>query len=269
MKLVEKGKLNLDAPIIKYLPWFHTANKELSDKITIRMLLNNTSGLYPSKATPAYDLPEAAVLTITQPTEYGTVYSLTELSVIAKICRDNNLLLHIDGARIFNALVALNCSLKDLVKASGVDVLTMGGTKSGLMFGEAVIFFNPKRFKNSKYNHKRSMQLASKNRFIATQFIELFREELWKEIASHTNDLGKYFEQELIKIDKSVIAQPVQTNMAFVKMKQELFDKLIPIASFYRWDSDMEEARFAFSFSNTKRDIECFLKGYIKAIKEK
>jgi len=211
--------------------------------------------------------PRASVLSITQPTEYGTIYNLKELKAISDHCKAHNILLHIDGARIFNALTALNCSPGRFVRICGVDVLTLGGTKSGLMFGEAVIFFQSERFRNLKYNHKRSMQLASKNRFISVQFSELFKEELWKEIANHTNELAKHFEQELIKIDLSLVAYPVETNMVFMKMKQELFDKLKPFTKFYNWNIEREESRFAFSFSNTKKEITNFFKEYKRAAK--
>jgi threonine aldolase len=212
-------------------------------------------------------LPPISVLTITQPTEYGTVYDLKELKIIAKHCRENNILLHVDGARLFNALVALNCSLADFIKISGADVLTLGGTKSGLMFGEAVLFFKSKRFKNLHYNHKRSLQLASKNRFIAAQFTELLKDGLWRKIATHTNGLAKYFEQELIKTDNTKPAYPVETNMVFMKMKQKQFDKLNSSMNFYSWDYQQEEVRFAFSFSNTRKDVEGFFKEYRKIMK--
>ncbi|MDP4261692.1 MAG: aminotransferase class I/II-fold pyridoxal phosphate-dependent enzyme [Bacteroidota bacterium] len=212
-------------------------------------------------------LPPASVLTITQPTEYGTIYDRKELKIIAKHCRQNNILLHVDGARLFNALAAMNCSLADFVKISGADALTLGGTKSGLLFGEAVVFFNSKRFKNLHYHHKRSMQLASKNRFIAVQFSELLKDGLWKKIATHTNNLASYFKQELMKTGNAEIAYPVETNMVFMKMGQTQFDKLKSSAHFYRWDFQQEEVRFAFSFSNTKKEINSFFKEYRKAIK--
>ncbi len=227
--------------------------KSINSKIVPEELLRK-----PKKINDAH-LPKPAVLTITQPTEYGTVYSLAELKEIAKLCKENNILIHVDGARICNALVAMNCTFKDFIKISGVDVLTFGGTKAGLMFGEAVIFFNSKRFKNLHYNHKRSMQLASKNRFVAVQFYELFQNELWKNLAKHTNNLAQYFEQEITRIDKSIIDYPVETNVVFMKMKSELFEKLRSIASFYMWDIEMEEARCVFSFSNTKKEIDLFI----------
>jgi len=211
-------------------------------------------------------LPPAAILTITQPTEYGTIYDLNELNIISNHCKENNILLHVDGARLFNALAAMNCSLADFVKICRPDALSLGGTKSGLMFGEAVVFFNNGRFRNLNYNHKRSMQLASKNRFIAAQFIELLKDGLWKEIATHTNNLAKYFERELAKTGKAETAYPVETNMVFIKMGQTPFDQLKTSVRFYRWDIQREEVRFAFSFSNTIGDINSFFKEYKKVM---
>lgn len=211
--------------------------------------------------------PQPAALSITQPTEYGTIYSVNELKEIAKHCKANNILLHIDGARIFNALVAMDCSFSDLIKISGVDVLTMGGTKAGLMFGEAVLFFDNGRFRNLKYIHKRSMQLASKNRFIAAQFIEILKDNLWKEVAGYTNALAKYFEQQVASIDQRKIAYPVETNMVFMKMDAALFEKLKSVANFYRWKDEDDEVRFVFSLNNTRDDIDVFFKKYKGIIK--
>ena len=221
------------------------------------------------KRTNDLHRPTPAVLTITQPTEYGTIYNLNELKEIAKICKEHHILLHVDGARIFNALAAMKCSFVEFIKVSGADVLTVGGTKSGLMFGEAVLFLKSKRFKDIKYNHKRSMQLASKNRYIAVQFYELLQNELWKKIANYSNELAQYFRDELIKIDSSVIAYSVETNTVFMKMKLKTFEKLKASANFYMWDKRKEEARFVFSFGNTKMEIDRFFKFYKNAVREK
>ena len=204
--------------------------------------------------------PRATVLTITQPTEYGTIYTAKELKAIAKHCKENNVLLHIDGARLFNALAAMGWSLADFIKISKADVLTLGGTKSGLMFGEAVIFFNSKRFQSLEYNHKRSMQLASKNRFIAVQFSALLKDGLWKKIATHTNALAKYFEEELNSTGNTAIAYLVQTNVVFLRMNKNDFEKLRATVNLYRWDDELDEVRFVFSFSNTEKDVEALVK---------
>ncbi|MBS1598831.1 MAG: aminotransferase class V-fold PLP-dependent enzyme [Bacteroidetes bacterium] len=211
--------------------------------------------------------PFPSTLTISQPTEHGTIYNIQELKQISKLCKQHRLLLHIDGARIFNALSAMNCSLSDFIKLSSVDALTIGGTKSGLMFGEAVVFFKNHRFKNLRYNHKRSMQLASKNRFIAVQFEELLKKEFWKTIAAYTNGLAKYFEQQIKKTGASQIVYTVETNTVFLYMKKDLFLKLKSTAEFYLWDEQLEIARFVFSFSNTRKEIDNFLIEYKRILR--
>ena len=209
-------------------------------------------------------LPIPAVVTISQPTEYGTVYSADELKKIAEICRQHHVLLHIDGARIFNALAAMKCSLSEFIKLSKADLLTLGGTKAGLLFGEAVIFFNSNRFKHLAFNHKRSMQLASKNRFIAAQFSALLSNDLWKENAAFTNDLASYFEKGVLETPGAEIIYPVETNSVFMKMRPSVYKQLQKTAHFYLWDENREMVRLIFSINNTKKEIDLFLKAYRK-----
>ena len=225
----------------------------------LQQQLNRTNGIH---------LPVPAVVTISQPTEYGTVYSADELKKISRLCKQHNVLLHIDGARIFNALDVMNCTPAEFIKLSGVDLLTLGGTKAGLLFGEAVIFFKSSRFKHLAYHHKRSMQLASKNRFIAAQFSTLFKNDLWKQNAAYTNELAKYFEKGVKKISKAAIVFPVETNAVFMKMTTTLYKYLQNTTHFYRWDEDKQIVRFIFSINNTKKEIDLFLKAYQKGIEK-
>jgi threonine aldolase len=178
---------------------------------------------------------------------------------LKQICTENNLLLHVDGARFFNAAVHLNTSLKQLSADAGVDILTLGGTKSGMMFGEAVIFFNCPVPNANKFMLKRSMQLASKNRFIAVQFAAMLKDELWKEIANHTNRLAAMLEKALSKIPTLEIAYPVETNAVFVKMPRLIFDELQKIATFYHWNEEKNEYRFMFSFNSTADEVTRFI----------
>ncbi|MFD0939193.1 threonine aldolase family protein [Pedobacter boryungensis] len=201
--------------------------------------------------------PQANVVTLTQPTEYGTIYSLEELRAIKAFCVSNGLLLHVDGARFFNAAAALNVSLKEL--SEGVDVLTLGGTKLGMMYGEAVIFFASTLSSSLKFTHKRSMQLASKNRYISVQFQAILREKLWLQLANYTNHLAKCFEKEIKKLNNIQIIYPVQSNVVFLKMSKSLYLKMQSYASFYYWDEQREEARLVFSFSNTLAEIKKFV----------
>jgi threonine aldolase len=203
--------------------------------------------------------PQPKVVSLTQPTECGTVYTVEELKEIKAICTANNMLLHVDGARFYNAAVYLGGSLKQISKDSGVDVLTLGGTKIGMMFGEAVIFFNPSNPNSLKFNLKRSMQLASKNRFIAVQFQKLLQGDLWHDIAKYTNSLAKQFEKEIAAIPAVKVAYPVETNAVFLNMSKSLHEKMQDVASFYYWNEEKSEARLIFSFNNRAEDIKLFI----------
>jgi len=203
--------------------------------------------------------PQPKVVTITQPTEYGTVYTIEELKELKSICIENNMLLHVDGARYFNAAVALNKNLKAMTNDVGVDVLTLGGTKVGMMFGEAVIFFYKNPDHRHKYNLKRSMQLASKNRFISTQFTAILKNDLWKKLAAHTNNLAKEFEKRIAAVPSITVAHPVETNAVFLKMPVAIHEKMQEHVYFYYWNELKEEVRLIFSFDNTIEEIDQFI----------
>lgn len=203
--------------------------------------------------------PQPKVVSITQPTEYGTVYTIDELKAIKAICTENNMLLHADGARYFNAAVYLGTTLKEMTTDVGIDVLTLGGTKAGMMFGEVVIFFNKDQSEGYKYNLKRSMQLASKNRFIAAQFIAMLRDELWQSLAANTNDLAKEFEKRIAAVPQVAVVHPIETNAVFLKMSPALHEKMQQHAHFYYWNDLKEEVRLVFSFDNTVEEIERFI----------
>lgn len=194
--------------------------------------------------------PQPKVIAITQPTEYGTVYTVDEIKAIKAICTANHMLLHVDGARLFNAAAYLNVTLKELITDTGVDILTLGGTKAGMMFGEAVIFFN--QTEGIKYQLKRSMQLASKNRFIAAQFSAIFKNELWKKIAKHTNCMA----QQVAVTPGIRLAYPVETNAVFLKMSRQRYEELNEAVNFYYWNEGREEARLIFAFDQTPQEVE-------------
>ncbi|MBS1527602.1 MAG: aminotransferase class I/II-fold pyridoxal phosphate-dependent enzyme [Bacteroidetes bacterium] len=211
--------------------------------------------------------PQPGVVSITQPTEYGTVYTVDELKAIKALCIENNLLLHADGARYFNAAAHLGLSLKEMTRDAGIDILTLGGTKAGMMFGEAVIFFTRDTSGSRKYNLKRSMQLASKNRFIAAQFTRMLHDDLWLKLAGRTNNLAAEFEKRIANIPGISIAHPVETNAVFLKMSPAIHAKMQQHAYFYYWNDLKEEVRLVFSFDNTLEEIDEFiglLKNYTK-----
>ncbi|MEO6977661.1 MAG: hypothetical protein ABI113_04750, partial [Mucilaginibacter sp.] len=148
---------------------------------------------------------------------------------------------------------------KQISADAGVDILTLGGTKSGLMFGEAVIFFNTNTPGSHKYNLKRSMQLASKNRFIAVQFDALLRDGLWKEIAEHSNNLALKLKTLLSEIPSLEFTQPVETNAVFIKLPASIYNKTQEFSSFYEWNEEKSEYRFMISFNTTEEEIMTFV----------
>ncbi len=210
--------------------------------------------------------PMPGAVSITQPTEYGTVYSKEEIKAIVGICRKYNLKLHIDGARLFNALSAKDWSLDEFIRFSEADAITVGGTKAGLVFGEAVLLFGKTGTAANRVLHKRSMQLASKNRYIAAQFEVLLNKEYWKRNASYTNGLALYFALKMNKLHPGRILYPVETNMVFLKMDVATCQALNQAYRFYRWNEALEETRFCFSFSNTRAEIDSFFEAYQQVI---
>jgi threonine aldolase len=149
------------------------------------------------------------VISITQATEMGTVYSPSDIQKIANFAHDRKMLLHMDGARIANAAVFLNLPFKAFTTDAGVDVLSFGGTKNGMMFGEAICFLKPGLSNDFKYIRKQGMQLASKMRFISAQYIAYFRNDLWKKCASHSNVMAGILYRALQDVKEITITQPV------------------------------------------------------------
>ncbi len=148
------------------------------------------------------------VISITQSTEYGTLYAREEMKALADLAHAHNMYLHVDGARIANAAAALGCTLKELVTDTGVDALSFGGTKNGLMFGEAIVFFKKELGQHAKFYRKQSAQLCSKNRYIAAQFNALLTDDLWLQNAKHANAMAQRLLTEVQKNKKSPSRNP-------------------------------------------------------------
>lgn len=199
--------------------------------------------------------PQARILTITQPTECGTVYSIQELIVLKKICTANGLLLHVDGARYFNALAHLGLAADEVQGSVGFDIMTLGGTKAGLMFGEAVLVFSGKN-PGHRYNLKRSMQLASKQRYIAIQFRALLNQELFSKIAQHSNAMARRFILGINGFRGIALAYPVETNMVFLIMNPAIAECFSEYSSFYFWNKLKNEYSFVFAFDTTPSQVD-------------
>jgi threonine aldolase len=198
------------------------------------------------------------VVSITQATEMGTVYSPQEISELADYAHKRDMLIHMDGARIANAAVYLDLPFKAFTTEAGVDILSFGGTKNGMMFGEAVCFLRPGLSDNFKYIRKQGMQLASKMRFISAQYIAYFRKELWKKLAMHSNSMAQLLFSKVKDLEGIKITQPVQANGVFVILPDEIAKILQERYFFYPWDDNMSEYRWMTSWDTSEDDIEKF-----------
>ena len=199
------------------------------------------------------------VISITQSTEMGTVYTVTEIKELADFAHSKGMLLHMDGARIANAAIFLNQSLKEFTTNAGVDVLSFGGTKNGMMFGEAICFLRPGLSNDFKYIRKQGMHLASKMRFISAQFIAYFRNDLWKSCASHSNAMARKLAEKLKIFCEIRITQEVQSNGVFVIMPKLVADNMRKHYYFYPWNEKTSEYRLMTSWDTTNSDIEDFI----------
>jgi threonine aldolase len=197
-------------------------------------------------------------ISITQATEYGTVYTPQEIRAIADFAHSHSLLLHMDGARIFNAAVSLNVSLKAITSGAGVDALSFGGTKNGLVAGEAVVFFKLALADDFEFKRMQGMQLASKMRFIAAQFTALLTNDLWKRSATHSNKMALALAAQLKGIPGVTLTQEVQANEVFATMPKEIIPKVQQQWPFHVWNEATSEARLITSFDTAEADVTDF-----------
>ncbi len=198
------------------------------------------------------------VISITQATELGTVYTVNEVREIADYAHENGMLLHMDGARISNAAVALDTGFYEMTGGAGVDVLSFGGTKNGMMYGEAVIFFDSALCEDFKYRRKQGMQLASKMRYIAAQFDAYLENDLWMKNAEHANRMARLLHQAVKAIPGVKVTRPVQANAVFATIPKDHIPRLQEEFFFYVWDEDTSEVRWMCSFDTQEEDIEGF-----------
>ena len=205
-------------------------------------------------------------VTVTQSTEYGTVYSLAELKKIAKVTHDNGLHLHMDGARIFNAAAKLGCTIEETTRDVGVDVLSFGGTKNGLIAGEALVFFNRKLAEDFEFRRMQGMQLSSKMRFVAAQYIALLSNDLWKKNADHANKMAKMLNDGLCGLPGVSITQKVQSNSVFAILPGEVIPKVQKSFGFHVWNKSLNEIRLVTSWDTDETDVRQFCSAVAAAV---
>lgn len=207
---------------------------------------------------------QPGVVSISQTTEYGTVYSIEEIRTLANAAHECGMLLHLDGARISNAAAALSCGFRDFTLDAGVDVLSFGGTKNGMMFGEAVVVLNSKLVEYAKYYRKQNGQLPSKQRYVAAQFIAMFEGNLGLRSAQHANKMAKRLEKKISTAQNIQITQSVDANVIFAKMPSEVIKRLQAQFKFYVWNEMTNEVRWMTSFDTTENEVDEFAAQIIK-----
>jgi threonine aldolase len=188
----------------------------------------------------------------------GTVYTPDELKKLSAFAHDNDMLLHMDGARVANAAASLGVKFSAITRDAGVDILSFGGAKNGMMYGEAVVFFDKEPAKDFKYTRKQGTHLPSKMRFISAQFEALLSDDLWRQNAEHANQMAQLLASELRKIPQIRITQEVESNGVFALVPEEYVALLQKEYFFYVWNEETSEVRFMTSFDTTEEDIEDF-----------
>ena len=196
------------------------------------------------------------VVSISQCTELGTLYSLEETRALADLAHEHGLVLHVDGARLSNAAAALEVPLREVTV--GVDVLSFGGTKNGLLGAEAVVLLNPELAHHFLYIRKQSMQLASKMRFLAAQFDALLSDGLWLRCARHANAMAARLADAVRDVPGVEITRPVETNAVFAALAPAVTASLQREYPFYVWDEAAGEVRWMCSWDTTEEDVDGF-----------
>ncbi len=203
--------------------------------------------------------PKPRVLSLTQATEAGTLYSLDELKILTETANKFGLRVHMDGARFANAIAALKVAPKEITWKSGVDVLCFGGTKNGLPIGEAVVFFNSDLAQDFDYRCKQAGQLASKMRFISAPWVGLLQDGAWLRHAAHANEMAEKLEAGLRKNPDVQIAFPRQTNTVFARMPEVTITKLRARGWQFYTHVSQGDCRLMCSWDTTETDVQSFL----------
>jgi threonine aldolase len=211
---------------------------------------------------------QARVLSISQSTELGTVYTPDEIAALAEVAHGAGLLIHVDGARLVNAAAALGVELRDLTTRCGVDVLTFGGTKSGLLGAEAVVFFRPELATGYLYARKQGTQLASKMRYISTQLVRLLEDDLWREIAGHANAMARRLGEAIAAVPGVALAYPVDANAVFAALPATAIERLHERYHFYVWDEATGVVRFMCSWQTAPDEVDALAAAVRDAVRE-
>jgi threonine aldolase len=208
------------------------------------------------------------VISITQSSELGTVYSVDEIRALADLAHDQGMLVHVDGSRLSNAAAALDLPLRAITTDVGVDAVSFGGTKNGLVLGEAIVLLRPGLGEGIEYLRKQSMQLASKMRFIAAQFEALLEDERWRRTAAHANAMARRLADAVEGVDGVRITQRVDANAVFAVVPPGTAEKLQEKWRFYVWNESTGEVRWMCSWDTTPEEVDAFAADVAQVVSE-
>jgi threonine aldolase len=201
------------------------------------------------------------VVSISQSTEYGTVYRPDEVRALADVCRAHDLRLHVDGARILNAAAALGLPPRAFTRDAGVDVVSFGATKAGALGAEAVVVLDPSLAGTLRFLRKQSMQLASKMRYLAAQVEALLEGDVGLRGARHANSMAARLAEGARELPGVAVTQPVEANVVFARVPAAALEALQAVAPFYVWDERTTEVRWMTSWDTTEEDVDGFVEG--------
>lgn len=203
--------------------------------------------------------PQPLAVTLTQSTEMGTAYTVDEIRAITEHSHALGMRVHLDGARIANAAASIGTTLKQVTRDAGVDVVSFGGTKNGLMFGESVVTLTDDELPGITYIRKMDAQLSSKMRFVSAQFIPLLETDLWLRSAQHSNAMARRLRDGLAGLPGVTITQAVQANAVFTILPREIIENTRSKHRFYDWNRETGEVRLMCSFDTTEADVDALL----------
>lgn len=213
---------------------------------------------YPARVGDEH-FAQVGVVSITNSTEVGTVYTPTEIRAIADLVHEMGWVLHLDGSRLSNAAAALGVELRELTTDAGVDILSLGGTKIGAMLAEAVVVLSPDRVTGATFLRKQSMQLASKMRFVSAQLLAIFEGDLWRRNAEHANAMARRLADGVADIDGITLPTEVEANAVFPILARESSERLMESFRFYFWDETTGQVRWMCAWDTTESDVDAFV----------
>ncbi|MDQ0259978.1 threonine aldolase [Sinomonas atrocyanea] len=197
-------------------------------------------------------------VSLTQTTELGTRYSVGELRAITEHAHARGMKVHMDGARLANAAAGLGVPVREFTSDAGIDILSFGGTKNGMLFGECVVALDAEAAHGLTYLRKMDMQLASKMRFVSAQFLALLEDGLWLRSAAHANAMAARLRAAVEGLDGVELTQATESNGVFAILPEGVADRLRERFRFYDWDAARREVRWMCSFDTTEDDVDRF-----------